>query len=145
MAEYGLTSKQAAYVYQTLHFPEKTLEERGEAAGYDKGGLRSDGGRVLKSAGTLEAIKAEGLAIKQRSEALVEAIKTDARGAIRGELARHANSPDIAPNQTRALELLGKMEGVFIERVELDAGPHTRARFADEVIEKMANPSQETE
>lgn len=148
MTKYGLTAKQAGYVYHTMLNPKEPVLARAGAAGYAIEGVKSNSYEALRGTKTVNALTdlAERRAeIERESGKFVEEIKADARTAIRGELARHAKNPDIAPNQTRALELLGKMEGVFIERVELDAGPHTRARFADEVVDKLAKTSEETE
>lgn len=143
--KYGLTPKQAAYALATLREPQKSIGERGREAGYSDGAIYGDGGRVLKSTEVGEAIEAERDALQRKIEAFGKAIATDPRLAIQNKLIEHTERFDVTANQTRATELLGKMHGVFIERVELDAGPHTRARFADEVLEKMTNVSQEKE
>lgn len=133
---YGLTPKQAAYAIQVIERPNASDSERARAAGFSDGARTHAGGAILKVPKIGKAVNTEREEIERRARSLVGAIETDARGAIRGELAKHAENPRIAPNQTRALELLGKMEGVFLDRLEIDPGEHTRSRFADELIIK---------
>lgn len=146
MTKHGLTAKQAGYALATVAQPYASEQERAVAGGYAPTSHLSDGGRVLKSANTQRAIAkmtAERVRVKEEAGEFVKALASDARGAIQNELAEHAKNPNVTPNQTRAVELLGKMHGTFIDRLELDAGPHTRARYADEILGNNSQPSQE--
>ena len=147
MTKHGLTAKQAGYALATVAQPYASETERARIAGYADGSRTHDGGALLKSPKTVKAITeltAEKMRVKREAGEFVKALASDARGAIQNELAEHAKNPNVTPNQTRAVELLGKMHGTFIDRLELDAGPHTRARYADEILGNGANPSQET-
>lgn len=147
MAKYGVTAKQAGYLLATIANPQASASERARVAGYTENARTGDGGRVLKSdrvVKTLALMTEEKARVKREAGELVQALASDPRSAIQNELSEHVKNPDITPNQTRALELLGKMHGTFIDRLELDAGPHTRTRYADEILGNGANPSQET-
>ena len=146
MAKYGITAKQAGFALATMANPHASETERARIAGYTDSARTGDGGRVIKSDSitkTLTAMTEERAEIERKSKELVRAIQSDARGAVRNKLAEHVNDPNITPNQTRSLELLGKMEGVFIERLEIDAGEHTRQRYAENLAQESAKVSEE--
>lgn len=142
---YGLTVKQAKYALQVIKEPQMSDSERARRAGYSDGARTMDGGANLKAPKIGIATTTERALIEERAKSFSKAIDADARVAIQNKLTEHAENENITPNQTRAVELLGKMKGVFIERIELDAGEHTRARYADQMLNNLANDSGETE
>lgn len=131
--QYGLTEKQATYASITLEAPELPATTRGTMAGYPYGSATAKGGKALKVPKVKNAIRSESEKMLKAEQALKE-INRDGRGWVKKTLAQHAEDPDINPNQTRAVELIGKMEGAFIERIELDAGEHTRRRLAQDFL-----------
>lgn len=141
MTQYGLTPKQAAYVAVTFYNPQDSQEKRAQAAGYAENAAAN--GETLKSEAMLEAIKAEGLARKRKIDEFSKALEKDARGALAKKLQEHAEDATTTPNQTRAVELIGKIHGVFVDRVELDPGQHTRSRFMEDFNDKLAGLSGE--
>lgn len=143
MTQYGLTPKQAAYVAITFYNPEDSQDKRAKEAGYADNARGSGGGTLLQSASIVDAIKAEGLARKKKIDEFGKALEKDARGALAKKLQEHAEDATTTPNQTRAVELIGKIHGVFVDRVELDPGQHTRSRFMEDFNDKLAGLSEE--
>lgn len=133
--EYELSEKAARYVDVTLEEPAAPTLARARAAGYTEGSAISTGGKVLKTSKIVNAIKTETEKLA-KAQQNIEEIKKDGRGWVKKTLALHAEDPEINPNQTRAVELIGKMEGAFIERIELDAGEHTRRRLAQDFLKE---------
>jgi hypothetical protein len=72
--------------------------------------------------------------LNEKKGELLAKMAENPKEAIRGELAGHAVDKEIAPNQTRAVELLGKLEGVFVEKIEIDPGEFLRSRFARDLL-----------
>ena len=61
-------------------------------------------------------------------------ISKDGRGWVRKQLVYQLQDPDVNPNHIRLVELVGKHVGAFIERIELDAGEHTRRHLAQDFL-----------
>lgn len=129
---FGLTEKQAGYAVATVELPGHSETDRLVVAGYTEGSARSatTRGSTRKSPKVQKAIEAE-LArvtrIKELAEEDYEKTQVDAPGHIEKKLWEHQHDATITPNQTRALELIGKMHAVFVERVDVSAGEHSPA------------------
>lgn len=131
--EYELSERAARFVDVTLQHPGTPMLTRARAAGYPATTANSASGRILKTPKIQKAVRSE-LEKQAKAEQALQEINKDGRGWVKKTLAHHAEDPDINPNQTRAVELIGKMEGAFIERIELDAGEHSRRRLAQDFL-----------
>lgn len=143
--EYGLSAKQAAYAMKTIREPEKPVLARARDAGYSPRSVTTNGYERLKGTKLTKAMEGElakQVEIKRKAEEMSLAIAKDPRAAIQNKLLEHSESPDITPNQTRALELVGKMNGVFVERFEIDPGQNLRLNMAGNFLAKISQ-SQE--
>ena len=131
--KYGLTEKQAMYASITLEAPELPATTRGTMAGYPYGSVIAQGGSRLKGPRITQAIKTESEKMLKAEEDLQE-ISKDGRGWVRKQLVYQLQDPDVNPNHIRLVELVGKHVGAFIERIELDAGEHTRRHLAQDFL-----------
>lgn len=121
------------------------MSEGMRRAGYNKGELTAPNPRRgLKSKKVVNALT-EILKQKELVKAEQAKYKTDGRAYLQDKFIEHAHSPAITPNQTHALELVGKLDGHFVDRLEIDIGERTRqaaaSRFIDTVL--LPQPSQD--
>lgn len=133
-ATHGLTSRQAIYVKNIAIDGARSNREAVRRAGYASSEAVT---KARKSARVQKALREEAeraLALAQKKGELLAKISENPKEAVKGELAMHAVDPDTAPNQTRAVELIGKLEGVFIEKIEIDPGEFMRSRFARDLM-----------
>lgn len=137
--EYNLSARQAAFVDITLEEPGLPRDTRGKLAGYPAKSTVSQGGRLLKSTKIKGAITSEA---KKRANVKeeMEKLKANPREYLTERFVEHAADPEIMPNQTRALELVGKMEGLFVERIEVDPGQHIRSQTASQYMTGVLPP-----
>lgn len=143
--EYQITDKQAALVDLSLEYPEMPQGEKILAAGYSPGSVRGGGAKVIKSESVRYATlsEAEKRAVIERD---TQEMERDPRGYLKKRLMDHARDPYVVANQTHALELVGKLDGLFVERIEVDPGQNIRASVASDLIARrfLAKPSEET-
>ncbi len=130
---FGLTDREAGYAIATVELPHGSSEQdKLRAAGYAEGSARTNKitRKVRTSTKIQKAIEAEArrvARIKELAEEDYEKTKVDAPGHIERKLWEHQHDATVTPNQTRALELIGKMHAVFVERVDVSAGEHSPA------------------
>lgn len=141
--KYGLTEKQARYVDIELEAPHLPRTTKGRLAGYPVTTVTTDGYRVLKSPKIIKATKAE-LAKKAKMAEEMAMYEANPQQYLKAKFLEHAHDPTIVANQTRALELVGKMDGAFIERIEIDPGRGMRGNLFGDFVKK-ANVSEEPE
>lgn len=131
--DYELSEKAARFVDVTLEAPELPTSTRAKAAGYSVKGVQKSNYATLKRSSIKKAIVSETRKranIKQEMQAL----KQNPREYLGERFMEHAADPDVQPNQTRALELVGKLEGLFVERIEVDPGQNLRSQAASQYI-----------
>lgn len=128
--EFGLTRRQAAYVEIKTQGEANSDTDAAKRAGYSSSRMMS---KVKESSRVQNALKSE---IEQRLkiERLREEYKRDPKNYVEGKLLQHSEDEKITPNQTRAVELLGKMNGAFIERIEIDAGEFLRSQLGKRIL-----------
>lgn len=140
---YGITDKQARYVEIDLEAPELPEFTKGKIAGYTAQSLKTDNMRVIKSPKIIKAKKAE-LAKRAKMAEELAMYEANPQQYLKSKFLEHAHDPTIVANQTRALELVGKMDGAFIERIEIDPGRGLRGNLFGDFVKK-ANVSEEPE
>lgn len=128
--EQDVTLRQARYVAARVHLdpPAHSEAEGVLIAGY----AARDTTTPKKSPKVQRALAAElarKAEIAEKAAQLKQALAENPRDAITSKLAEHAEDATIAPNQTRAVELLAKISGVMVERVEIDPGEFLRSRL----------------
>lgn len=132
--EYGLTQKQAgaiaAYVYGGANSMRKAIEEAGYKSSEAATGLIAS----PKGSEALEAETRRKLELEQKTKRFQTELEQDARGAIKKKLVEHAEDKEVTPNQTRAVELLAKLEGLMVERVEVDPGEFFRSKLGQDLF-----------
>lgn len=140
-----LTPRQAAYVEAKANDPLISMSEGMRRAGYPKNAVtRSDTRNPLKTAKVMDALR-EKLAKEKFIKTEVTKYKADGRGYLTEKFVEHAHAPLVTPNQTHALELLGKLDGLFVDRLEIDIGEKTRQAAATKFITSnlLPQPSQD--
>lgn len=137
--EYELSEKAARFVDATLEQPDAPILTRAKNAGYTKGGAVVNGYARLKTPKIRRAVTEE---IRKRANVKeeMEKLKANPREYLTERFVEHAADPEIMPNQTRALELVGKMEGLFVERIEVDPGQHIRSQTASQYMTGVLPP-----
>lgn len=133
-AQYKLNKRQAAFVKAITSGQMSSERQAAEQAGYKSTAVIT---KAKKSKRVQEALQSEAqrlLAIREKADALVENLNKDAKGTLEKKLAEHAEDPNVTPNQTRAVELLGKMRGAFIERIEIDPGEFFRSNMGRRIL-----------
>lgn len=130
MTEYGLTRKQSAFVDETINGGHPSGNDAMKEAGYTS---RSMVTKARRSERVIKATASE-LERKLKLEKLRVEYKKDPKNYVEGKLLAHSEDAEITPNQTRAVELLGKMNGAFIERIEIDAGEFLRSQLGRRII-----------
>lgn len=140
---YGITDKQARYVQIDLEAPELPEFTKGKIAGYTPTTLQTDNMRVIKSPKIIKAKKAELARMANIAEEVAK-YEENPQQYLKTKFIEHAHDPTIVANQTRALELVGKMDGAFIERIEIDPGRGLRGNLFGDFVKK-ANVSEEPE
>lgn len=133
-AEYRLTDKQAAAITAYIHGGARTLTEATEQAGY-RSSMQPTAmkqSKAVRAAMDEEAKRVErlGKSVKEFKARLEE----DPRKAIKDKLVAHAEDERVTPNQTRAVEILAKIEGLMVERVEIDPGEFFRSSMGRELF-----------
>lgn len=141
--EYGLSEKAARFVDIDLREPHLTTSEKARAAGYPENARVREGGKSLKTARIIKAKKGE-LAKMAKIAELQEVYDKDPRDFIKKQLLIGGTDETVTANQTKNFELLGKMDGLFVDRVEIDVGVQTRGRLFGNVL-NIAKVSGETE
>lgn len=141
--QYGLTDKQARYTAIKVEDPSIPNYTAGKMAGYPVGSVVAHSGNRLKSPRILKATKAE-LAKKAKMAEEMAMYEANPQQYLKAKFLEHAHDPTIVANQTRALELVGKMDGAFIERIEIDPGRGMRGNLFGDFVKK-ANVSEEPE
>lgn len=141
--EYDLSEKAARFVDVTLEAPELPTIARAKAAGYSTRSVTRGGYERLKSPKIKAAVVSE---TRKRANVKkeMEALKANPREYLGERFMEHAADPEIQPNQTRALELVGKLEGLFVERIEIDPGQNLRSQAASQYITGLLVPPPET-
>lgn len=141
--EYGITEKQARYVDIDLRAPELPASRKALVAGYAPHVSSAKGGKVIKSTAIIKAKKGE-LAKQAKLAHEMAMYEANPQQYLKSKFLEHAHDPTIVANQTRALELVGKMDGAFIERIEIDPGRGLRGNLFGDFV-KNANVSEEPE
>lgn len=131
--EYDLSARQAAFVDITVEEPTLPRDTRGKLAGYPATSTVSQGGRLLKSP-KLKAAITEETRKRANIKEEMRALDSNPRQYLKERFLEHAADPYVEANQTRALELVGKMEGLFVERIEIDPGQNLRSSAASKYI-----------
>lgn len=130
-AEHDLTPRQARYVAI------KTTEPISDSQAIARAGISARSTRLVRKSPrvslAMEAELARKAEIAEKAEKLKKSLAENPRDAITSKLAEHAEDATIAPNQTRAVELLAKISGVMVERVEIDAGEFLRSRMGQKL------------
>ncbi len=144
--EYRITEKQAALVDLNLQYPEMPQGEKILAAGYSPGSVKGGGAKVIHSDTVRYATMTEAQK-KAVIDAEIQEMEKDPRGFLKKRLIDHAKDPTVTANQTHALELVGKLDGLFVERIEVDPGQNLRSSVAGDLISRkfLAKPSEEIE
>lgn len=130
MTDHKLTDRQAAYVEIKTQGEANSDREAIYKAGYKSSAMAT---KVNRSKRISVALTTE-LERKLKLEKLREEYKKDPKNYVEGKLLAHSEDAEITPNQTRAVELLGKMNGAFIERIEIDAGEFLRSQLGRRII-----------
>lgn len=146
--EYGLTEKQARYTEETLANPTASMSERARRAGYRKASITGDGGKVMKSDRVKRAIVAE---VRKRGNVKLEMqeMAKDPRGYLKERFIENAADPTVTSVMHASLEAVAKLDGLFTQKVEIEAGEKTRALWVldqlrkTQAIEISAQPSEE--
>lgn len=72
--------------------------------------------------------------IRRKVEETRRELDEDPRGTLERKLLEHSERGEITPNQTRALELVGKIRGLFVERIEIDPGEFFRSKMGQDLF-----------
>lgn len=142
-SEYGLTEKQARYVQVDLEHPELSTRQKAKLAGYAPLVEKSSGGKVLKSATIIKAKQSE-LAKMAKLEANRQALDANPQQFIESVFLKGVDDPEITANQIKSAENLGKLRGLYVERIEIDPGVALRSKYFTNLT-NFANLSEETE
>ena len=146
--EYGLTEKQARYVDESIEHPELPKSKRAARAGYGKLTAKTNGGRVLRSPTIKQAIVGE---VRKRGNVKLEMqeMAKDPRGYLKERFIENAADPTVTSVMHASLEAVAKLDGLFTQKVEIEAGEKTRALWVldqlrkTQAIEISAQPSEE--
>lgn len=141
--EYGITEKQARYVQVDLEHPELPEKNKSLIAGYAPSSHKSDGGRVLRSANIKRTKEAE-LAKMAKLEANRQALDANPQQFIESVFLKGVDDPEITANQIKSAENLGKLRGLYVERIEIDPGVALRSKYFTNLT-NFANLSEEEE
>ena len=133
-AEYGLTGKQAAYVLALASGKTESRDQARQVAGYESSAIVTQGekSKELQAAILAETRKNEEIARKVKE--MQRGLDEDPRGTLERKLLEHSERGEITPNQTRALELVGKIRGLFVERIEVDPGEFFRSKLGQDLF-----------
>lgn len=141
--EYGLTDRQARYVDIDLKEPDITTLDKAKLAGYTHGAAVKNGYFSLKRPKIIKAKKGE-LAKLAAQEKRREIYEANPKQFVENVFLEGAENPEITANQIKSAELLGKMQGIFVDRIEIDPGQSLRGKLFNDVV-KIAKVSEETE
>lgn len=141
--EYGITEKQARYVDIDLREPGLPLQTKAAIAGYPPSTSRKGNGSVVKSPNIKRTKEAE-LAKMAKLEANRQALDANPQQFIESVFLKGVDDPEITANQIKSAENLGKLRGLYVERIEIDPGQSMRGRLFTEIV-KVAKVSEETE
>lgn len=141
--EYGITEKQARYVQVDLEHPELPPYTKGKLAGYPEGSVRTANYKILKSPNIKRTKEAE-LAKMAKLEANRQALDANPQQFIESVFLKGVDDPEITANQIKSAENLGKLRGLYVERIEIDPGVALRSKYFTNLT-NFANLSEETE
>ena len=147
-SEYGLTEKQAKFVDVTVEHPELPATKRAAKAGYAKHVARTNGGRRLKVPAIQAAVTGE---VRKRGNIKLEMqeLAKDPRGYLKTRFVENASDPTVTSVMHASLEAVAKLDGLFTQKVEIEAGEKTRALWVldqlrkTQAIDISAQPSEE--
>lgn len=145
---YGLTDKQARYVDVTVEEPGLPKTKRAVKAGYTRNNAISEGGKRLESAKIKRAIVGE---VRKRGNVKLEMqeMAKDPRGYLKERFIENASDPTVTSVMHASLEAVAKLDGLFTQKVEIEAGEKTRALWVldqlrkTQAIDISAQPSEE--
>lgn len=126
--QYGLTTKQAAYVIETVEHPTETVAERARRAGYALKSAKSEGYAPLRKATILNAIEA----LAARRAAIAKEYKdfdADPRQYIEKRALINSTDERVTTTMHASLDLLANIRGLKKERIEVDPGEFLRSQL----------------
>jgi len=141
--EYGITEKQARYVDIDLREPGLPLQTKAAIAGYPPSTSRKGNGSVVNSPNIKRTKQAE-LAKMAKLEANRQALDANPQQFIESVFLKGVDDPEITANQIKSAENLGKLRGLYVERIEIDPGVALRSKYFTNLV-NLANLSEEEE
>ncbi len=141
--EYGITERQARYVKADLDYPELPRSQKAELAGYAPSAVKTQGYSRLKGTRIIKAKEGE-LAKMAKLEANRQALDANPQQFIESVFLKGVDDPEITANQIKSAENLGKLRGLYVERIEIDPGVALRSKYFTNLV-NLANLSEEEE
>ena len=141
--EYGITEKQARYVDIDLREPQLPIQTKATLAGYPPSTSRKGNGSIVKSPNIKRTKEAE-LAKMAKLEANRQALDANPQQFIESVFLKGVDDPEITANQIKSAENLGKLRGLYVERIEIDPGVALRSKYFTNLT-NFANLSEEEE
>lgn len=141
--EYQLSEKQARYLDVDLREPALTTSEKARIAGYPEGSRVANGGARLRAPRIIKGKEAE-LAKMAKLEANRQALDANPQQFIESVFLKGVDDPEITANQIKSAENLGKLRGLYVERIEIDPGVALRSKYFTNLT-NFANLSEEEE